>query len=51
MDPDPLNPDPDPDTIPAFQVNPDPDPIRSFDNRKLKKKIQQTIVYVVEDRI
>jgi hypothetical protein len=44
-----LNPNPDTDPDPAFQVNPDldtdPDPIRiqSFADQKLKEKIQQKI--------
>jgi hypothetical protein len=44
VDPHSLNPDPDP----IFQVNPDTDPenpirIQGFDDKKLKKKIQQKI--------
>jgi hypothetical protein len=42
VDPDLLNPIPDTDPDPTFQVNPDadPDPIRieGFDDKKLKKK-------------
>jgi hypothetical protein len=34
VDPDSLNPDPDP----AFQVNPDPIRFQGFDDQKLKKK-------------
>jgi hypothetical protein len=43
-DTDSLNPDPDTELNPVFQVNPDTDPdsdpirIQSFDNQKLKKK-------------
>jgi hypothetical protein len=35
VDPDSLNPDPDP----AFQMNPDPVPDPGFDNQKWKEKI------------
>ncbi len=37
MDSDSLNPGPDMDPDPAFQVNPDPFRIHGFDNKKLKK--------------
>ncbi len=37
LDPDSLNPDPDRDPDPAFQVNPDPIRIQGFDDQKLKK--------------
>jgi hypothetical protein len=38
VDPDSLNPDPDGDPDPAFQVNPDLIRIQGFDDQKLKKK-------------
>jgi hypothetical protein len=37
VDPDSLNPDPDTDPGPAFQVNPDQIRIQGFDDQKLKK--------------
>jgi hypothetical protein len=41
VDPDSLNPDPDPD--PAFQVHPDTNPDPGLDDQKLKKKIKPNI--------
>jgi hypothetical protein len=38
VDLDSLNPDPDMDPDPAFQVNPDPIWIQGFDDQNLKKK-------------
>jgi hypothetical protein len=35
-----MNPDPETDPDPAFQVNPDPIQTQGFDDQKLKKKIQ-----------
>ncbi len=41
VDPDPLNPDPDP----AFQVNPDPYTDPGFDDQKFNKKVQLNFVF------
>jgi hypothetical protein len=50
VDPDSLNPDPDTDPDPAFQVNPDtnpfPNPDPGFYDQKLKKKIQMNFLNI-----
>jgi hypothetical protein len=45
LDPDSLNPDPDRNPDPAFQVNPDPIRIQDFDDQKQKRKKQLKLFY------